>query len=390
MAVIDPRRGRPGLVAFLAGAIALAAGLAPISFGVVSPARAADSANAAPPVIEDFTQFQVGSRNVKTMMIEDEVSWIGTSGGLVRFDKQRREYRVFDTSSGLLANGIFAIGRIDGRVAVGTYGGGLSVLHDNDQWRTYNIPEGLADAFVYDFVTLGNGDVWIATWSGANRVRDGRMDDVDSWDMFTVENTDGGLPNNWVYGLHEGPDGALWLATEGGLARYRDGEWKNWQHEDGIGADYEALPESDKKDDTDPASQSRHHATQKRDMGLTNVSGPYNPNYIVSLWVDPDGTVWAGTWGGGLARLRDGTWTNFTTRDGLPANHVFALYRDRESRLWVGTSKGLALWRGQGEFARYGTEDGLYAESVFSLGQGPGSDFWVGGFGGVSWITGLR
>lgn len=216
------------------------------------------------------------------------------------------------------------------------------------------------------------------------------MDDPESWDMFTVESTDGGLPNDWVYGLHKGPDGAVWIATEGGVARYRDGEWRNWQHEDGIGAEYESLPESEQQDRTDPAAYSRHHAQQKEDMDLARVSGPYNPNYIVALWVDDDGTVWAGTWGGGLARLRDGRWTNYTTHDGLPNNHVFSLYRDRQERLWVGTSEGLALWRGEGEFAAYGSQEGLYADSVFSMDQAPGGDLWVGGFGGVTWVNELE
>lgn len=386
-----PRRAANFLAAVLAlaaasGGIGSGEGLLPMA---VAASEAAETREA-PPAIARFTQFQVGTRNVKDILLDDGVAWIGTSGGLVRFDTGREQYRVFDTSSGLLANGIFAVGEIGGQIAVGTYGGGLSVLQPDEQWRTYNIPEGLADAFVYDFITLANGDVWIATWSGANRIRGGRMDDPSSWEMHTVESTGGGLPNDWVYGLHEGPDGTVWLATEGGLARYRDGQWDNWQHEDGLGAPYESLPAADRAADNDPAAYSRHHAQQKQDMGLADVAGPYNPNYVVALWVDRDGTVWAGTWGGGLARFRDGRWTNYTSRDGLPNNHVFALFRDRQQRLWIGTSAGLALWRGEGEFATYSSQDGLYADSVFSLAQAENGHFWVGGFGGVSWITDLH
>ena len=68
-----------------------------------------------------------------------------------------------------------------------------------------------------------DGDVWIATWSGANRIRGGKLRDRCKWELHTVENTKGGLPNDWVYGLAEGKNGSVWLATEGGLARFARG-----------------------------------------------------------------------------------------------------------------------------------------------------------------------
>ena len=61
-----------------------------------------------------------------------------------------------------------------------------------DKWENFNIPNGLADAFVYDVLKASNGDVWIATWSGANRIRGGDLKDRSKWDVFTVENTKGG------------------------------------------------------------------------------------------------------------------------------------------------------------------------------------------------------
>ena len=81
-------------------------------------------------------------------------------------------------------------------------------------------------------------------------------------------------------------------------------------------------------------------------MGLQGVDVAYNPNYIVSLYVSPQGIVWCGTWGGGLARFDGEAWSYFTTADGLPANHVFMLEPDRDGILWVGTSAGLARFDG--------------------------------------------
>jgi ligand-binding sensor domain-containing protein len=313
---------------------------------------------------------------------------VGTSGGLIRYDTESDKYRLYDLRSGLLANGIFYIGHLKGRLAVGTYGGGLSLMRqDGESWDTYNVPHGLADAFIYDALETDAGDIWIATWSGANRVRGGALDDPEAWETYTVANTDGGLPNDWVYALDKGADGTIWFATEGGLARMKDGRWTSWNHEDGQGADYE-LVKDQLQFKNDPADYSEHHRRQKEEMGLQDVNVAYNPNYIVALHVDPDNTVWAGTWGGGLAKFADGMWTNYTANDGLPANHIFSLHRDPAGVLWVGTSAGLSRFE-PGPPATYTTADGLFSNQVFALATTDDGTHWVGSFGGVARITEL-
>ena len=335
-----------------------------------------------------FTHFRVGNRNIKTMLAEEGVMWVGTSGGVIRYDTNSDDYRVFDVRSGLLSNGVFHLSRLGEQLAVGTYGGGLSLFDERtERWKHYNIQHGLGDAFVYDVLELSNGDIWIATWSGANRVRGGALDQRDKWDLFTVENTSGGLPNDWVYGLAEGKNGEVWLATEGGLSRFAEGKWRSWGHAEGLGAPYESV--RDQIEFTyDPAKMSSHHARQKVEQGLGKVDVAYNPNYIVSLLVNDDGSVWAGTWGGGLAHFDGERWSNLTMADGLPANHVFMLEHAIGGAIWVGTSKGLARYDGK-VFEVFTTRDGLFADNVFSLASDQKGSLWVGSYGGVARIKGL-
>ena len=333
--------------------------------------------------------FRVGNKNVKSIFLDGNVAWVGTSGGVVRYDARDGSYKLFDVKSGLLSNGIFWIGRIKGRIAVGTYGGGLSLLDEaSGKWKTYNIPEGLGDAFIYGALPAANGDLWIATWSGVNRVRGGELDDRGKWDLYTVQNTGGGLPNDWVYGLAEGRNGDIWLATEGGMARWSNGRWENWNHARGLGAPYEKVKQ-DIAFNTDPSRVSSHHAKQKTEMGLESVTVSYNPNYVVALSVDRAGTVWAGTWGGGLSRFNGKGWDTYTTAEGLPGNHIFMLHEDPAGRLWIGTNNGVTTWQ-NGKFAKPITvADGLFANSVFSMATGPKGDAWFGSFGGVAHFAAL-
>ena len=69
-------------------------------------------------------------------------------------------------------------------------------------------------------------------------------------------------------------------------------------------------------------------------------------NYVLSLATTRDGSIWFGTNGAGLARLKDEQWTVYDTRtQTLPSDQVFFLLETitpaGESILWVGTDGGL-------------------------------------------------
>ncbi len=380
-------RSNAGAVVAAAPAATALAPAAPASAAMPAgnPAPAQREGKLAPDPTQKFTHFRVGSKNVKRLFVDGDTVWVGTSGGAVRYDTKTDEYKLFDTKSGLLSNGVFHVGRLDDRIVVGTYGGGMSLLDaKTGTWETFNIPEGLGDAFVYDVMKAKNGDVWIATWSGVNRVKGGRLKDRSAWELHTVESTKGGLPNDWVYGLAEGRDGEIWLGTEGGLAHFKEGRWQNWNHAKGLGAPYEKVKDHIQYRN-DPSKVSEHHAAQKKEMGLENIDVAYNPNYIVSLVVDAQGVVWAGTWGGGLSRFDGKAWTHYTVAEGLPGNHVFMLNVDPAGALWVGTNNGLAKMEGSG-FKVLTTQDGLFGNTVFSMTTARDGTLWVGSFGGVARI----
>jgi ligand-binding sensor domain-containing protein len=333
-----------------------------------------------------YSHFRIGNKNVKSIHADGKITWVGTSGGVVRYDTSDDSFKIFDNQNGLLSNGIFWVGRVKGLLTVGTYGGGMSMLVDEAKgtWKHYNIPQGLGDAFVYEVLEAKNGDIWIATWSGANRIRGGDLDDRSKWDLYTVENTKGGVPNDWIYGLAEGKNGDIWLATEGGMALFRDNKWENWNHQRGIGAPYEVVRAAIEFT-SDPGQESSHHAMQKKEMGLEGVDIAYNPNYIVSLEVDRDGKVWAGTWGGGLSVYDGKAWKNYSTADGLPGNHVFMLTQDHKGRMWVGTNAGLSLFQ-KNKFVTLTRADGLFGDDVFSMAVAKDGGIWVGSFGGVAYL----
>ncbi len=80
-------------------------------------------------------------------------------------------------------------------------------------------------------------------------------------------------------------------------------------------------------------------------------SDPKNPNSLSNdnagnLYIDRQGIIWIGTWGGGLNRLdpRTGQFTTYSNDPANPASlssdRVQTIFQDRSGTIWVGTSGG--------------------------------------------------
>ncbi len=56
---------------------------------------------------------------------------------------------------------------------------------------------------------------------------------------------------------------------------------------------------------------------------------------------DGDGTIWAGTFGGGLSRVKDGHIATVTVRDGLFDNAAFTILEDAAGAFWMSCNRGI-------------------------------------------------
>jgi signal transduction histidine kinase/ligand-binding sensor domain-containing protein len=126
----------------------------------------------------------------------------------------------------------------------------------------------------------------------------------DSW------TTDNGLPHNWIRAIHQTRDGYIWLPTLDGLARFDGLRFKVFN--------------------------------RTNTPGLTSNRFSYH-----ALWEDRQGNLWLGTEDGGVIRCRDGVFSSYTTREGLPDNSVTRIDEDAAGTVWFFTKGGLAQWRGE-------------------------------------------
>ena len=64
---------------------------------------------------------------------------------------------------------------------------------------------------------------------------------------------------------------------------------------------------------------------------------------VRDVLAEADGTVWIGTYGGGLGRLHAGRVVRLTVEHGLPDNSVSRILDDGRGRLWISTNRGVAV-----------------------------------------------
>jgi signal transduction histidine kinase/ligand-binding sensor domain-containing protein/DNA-binding response OmpR family regulator len=237
--------------------------------------------------------------------------WVGTDGGLDRYDPATRSFvRYAPGDSGRTGTGSRRIRTIidDGKDGL-WLGTGDGLQHFDPATGRYQVwhhrasdPASLADDQISALVLDARGTLWIGTAAG-----------VDSLAHPGAPFVHHGVPDaepkfNAIIALAVGADQTLWVGSLGGL--------ESW-----------------------PIQSATPHPTRRRYGPAEGLM----PGAVPSLYLDPEGKVWVGTYADGLY-LWDGAGKRFANYRHLPGdnrsvgdNQISALYRDRLGTFWVGT-----------------------------------------------------
>lgn len=352
-------------------------------FGLMSQTRDARSAELPSPK-DALTQFKIDTWQTEQglplnavqslFQTRDGYLWVGTGGGLARFDGAR--FTTFDSAQApdMASQPIFGLREdAQGNLWVGHSKG--AALYRNGVFQVGISQEVTASRRVWSFAQAADGVVWAATENGLVR-----------WERGVTklyQQTDG-LPTNRLRSVAFDVQGVLWIGTTGGgLVSFRDGKFQTYNPGNGFPhLEVRAVL-------ADPAG-GMWAATAG--AGLVHVDGGKFRSYTVadglptdqltSLALDSRGALWIGTWGEGVSRWADGRFTSMSTSGGLAGGHIWSVQVDREGSVWVGTwSGGLNRLRNR-SFVVFGTPEGLSHDNTRSVAHGKNGVTWVATSGG--------
>jgi signal transduction histidine kinase/ligand-binding sensor domain-containing protein len=310
----------------------------------------------------------------------DGFLWIGTSGGLARFDGVR--FRNFGLADGLRSVRITSLVEDCGVLWVGTISG-LS-RYEGGRFMSFGGAEELAATVVECLATDHDETLWIGTEKGLIRLRSGTCKPIGteeglppgqvrtllldshgtlwvsvrreglfkgSGDHFERATEDGG-PKNSVNGLLEDHQGTIWAGdTAGCLWGWRDKEWTQFGPTNGLPANnLEFLGEAPGGELWIGARNDGLYRFADGQARNLTPNGILDGDVISALMVDREGTLWTGTSAGGLHRISRRTVKNWGRAEGIDQPIIHSVAEDGTGRIWACTqSQGI-----------YCSEDGVF------------------------------
>jgi len=371
------------------------------------------------------TDYVVRGWNVEDGLPENTVSavvqtrdgylWLGSYGGLVRFDGVK--FTVFnnDNAPEMHDNAVTSLFESDdGTLWIGHEAGGLTRLKDGC-FEAASIPKSAELGKIVAIASDETGDVWAMSQDGKlARVRDGTVlspQPGPSTYLVTLTRSPRGTiwltrngvvfelshgkldmlqgaiqaTNGLVQGLCASADGGLWVASEERLRKWRDGRWildlgvAPW----GSAAVHKLL---------ETKEGWLAGATDELGCFLIGVDGPakithfcrtngFPSDWSISLCEDHEGGLWVGTGGAGVILVREKRVHTPAPPDQWQGRAVLSVSPGQDGSLWIGTEgAGLYHYLG-GEWENFGAGQRLHPY-VWSAVEDLQRNVWIGTWGG--------
>jgi signal transduction histidine kinase/ligand-binding sensor domain-containing protein len=258
--------------------------------------------------------------------------WLGTGAGLNAL--RARKVRMLEAQDHFQGRAVLSFSvRPDGSAWVGTEGAGL-YHYEHNAWTCYTESSGLSNLFVWSVLVTRPGELFVGTWGGGCMLKRGEhFEQAGELSRITAP----------VVALYEGQEGEVWIGTTTGVYRYQNGNLK--------------------------------FIAGKDEMSFPDVR---------AIAQSPDGTMWFGLCGGGVARLNGGKLQQFRKGDGLNSDFVQCLYADLDGSLWIGSSdyNGICRWK-QGKFGTLSSQQGLPATVICHITDDGAGNLWFSSNPGV-------
>jgi ligand-binding sensor domain-containing protein/AraC-like DNA-binding protein len=203
------------------------------------------------------------------------------------------------------------------------------------------IEDGLPQNSILCLTQTRQGYIWFGTQSGLVRF------DGMSFRVYNRWNTEG-LKNDRILSLYEDTTGALWVGTDGGgicQFKMKNREWTLYTANQGLSNHTIRTIAGDNQDNLWIGTDNglNHLDIKKEKIKTYTVDDGLSGYSVTALAAsgNNDGTLWIGTNGTGLNRMKNNKFLPLPAQTALYGRTILALYEDRPGSLQIGTDSGL-------------------------------------------------
>ena len=270
----------------------------------------------------------LSSNRVHSILEDREGSvWIATVDGLDRL----KDVNVtpFTTREGLANDAVSGIvGTNDGALFFLSNESGTITQMKDGHFTTWRSPAGPS-------YCARDGSVWMAQTGLLIRWKDGRSTRYD---------TTNGLPPLWISALAEDSCGLLIYVDGIGVRRYDGKHLTPLLLRNGkpfMSTEYVACLLYDWNGTLWIGTSRALVRLSHGDTTTFYGTGGQDRFWVNSLYDDHHGSLWIASPRNGFSRLRNGTFTSYSTRNGLPTNEMYTILGDDDGDIWIGSTKGI-------------------------------------------------
>jgi ligand-binding sensor domain-containing protein len=305
-----------------------------------------------------------------TSMTQDELQgvWIATEGGVSHYINGR--FHNYTDANGLANNIVTTVFRdFENNMWFGTYGGGADML-SGEKFLLYSVQQGLLSNMITSFAEASDGYVWIGTYGGGlARVNGPEVS------LFSTQQN---LIDTRVYTLSLTRDGSVWVGTRNGVSRIQNNRILPGNALPGLPDPKVRSILEDSRGDLWVATYGGGIARYRNGalLRVYDTSSGLPDNIVMHLIEASDGTVWAATYGG-VAIIDNSSVRTLTIDDGLIQNSVITVFEDSIGQIWIGTFAGISVYFA-GTLRNITTADGLPNNVAYFFGEDERGFIWIG------------
>ena len=343
------------------------------------------------------------------LQTRDGYLWLGTYGGLARFDGVR--FVVFNSAleTGLESDRITSLAADPaGTLWIGHERGGLTCYRQG-RFEPQKVNETGVRRKISASETDAAGDVWILNEEGTlTRVRDGLICSLPNTDGVAemardadgklwiasggqlavltqgrLETNDPAVYGSYIQGLCGSRDGGIWVAGDRFLKKWRRGALTADRGNIPLNATLTAMVETRSGClAMGTSNDGLYLLFTNRAMLHFNHANGFPNDWVRCVAEDAEGTLWVGVGSVGVLALRPGNVQTLQADDDWHGRVILSTTVARDGAIWMG-SEGAGLYRFQtNEWKVFGESAGLSNLYVWSVSEDMQGRIWAATWGG--------